>query len=60
MILSLLEKVVNRLEESNIPYMLSGSVAMGIYTLPRMTMDIDLQYINSWCDNLKLNTFNLM
>lgn len=39
MILSLLNKVAKELDHYKIPYMLSGSVAMGTYTLPRMTMD---------------------
>ena len=42
MILSLLKRVTQGLESFNIPYMLSGSVAMGIYTIPRMTLDIDI------------------
>ena len=42
MILELLEEVCNKLEEINIPYMLSGSLAMNVYTVPRMTRDIDI------------------
>ncbi|MDZ7771335.1 MAG: DUF6036 family nucleotidyltransferase [Balneolaceae bacterium] len=42
MILKLLDRVSRKLEEAEIPYMLSGSLAMNIYTVPRMTRDIDL------------------
>ncbi len=42
MLLELLKKVVSALELRNIPYMLSGSVAMNTYTVPRMTRDIDI------------------
>jgi len=42
MIISLLQKVVIELDRYKIPYMLSGSVAMGLYTVPRMTLDIDI------------------
>jgi len=38
---SLLLKVVKKLEELEIPYMISGSVALINYTTPRMTRDID-------------------
>lgn len=39
--ISFFHKIVDVLEESNIPYMLSGSVAMGVYILPRATRDFD-------------------
>jgi hypothetical protein len=42
MIIPLLHRVTEGLERFKIPYMLSGSVAMSVYTLPRMTMDIDI------------------
>jgi hypothetical protein len=42
MILSLLEKISNSLDDKNIPYMLSGSVALNNYAIPRMTLDIDI------------------
>ena len=35
------EKIIGVLNESNIPYMLSGSVAMSIYIVPRATRDFD-------------------
>lgn len=42
MILELLKKVITALDQRNISYMLSGSVAMNTYTVPRMTRDIDI------------------
>jgi len=42
MIHALLEKICTKLEQHNIPYMLSGSLAMLTYTTPRMTRDIDI------------------
>lgn len=42
MILNLLEEVCSKLEGADIPYMLSGSLAMNVYTVPRMTRDIDI------------------
>jgi hypothetical protein len=36
-----LKKLVGYFEQEKIPYMLSGSVAMSIYTLPRFTRDFD-------------------
>jgi hypothetical protein len=42
MILDLLQRVCKLLDENNIPYMISGSIAMNIYTIPRMTRDIDI------------------
>jgi hypothetical protein len=35
------EKIINVLNKQNIPYMLSGSVAMGLYIVPRATQDFD-------------------
>lgn len=40
--LEFLHHVVSRLESAGIPYMLTGSVAMSLYSQPRMTRDIDL------------------
>jgi hypothetical protein len=34
--------VIDRLEAGQIPYMLSGSLALGFYAEPRMTRDIDI------------------
>lgn len=42
MIIDLLKRVSKVLEETQIPYMLSGSVALGLYTVARTTRDIDL------------------
>jgi hypothetical protein len=42
MIQKLLKNLVNELEVKNIPYMLSGSLAMNAYTVPRMTLDVDI------------------
>ena len=36
-----LKIIIRFLQENNIPYMLSGSVALSIYTLPRATRDFD-------------------
>jgi hypothetical protein len=36
-----LRTVISFFDKNNIPYMLSGSVAMSIYTLPRFTRDFD-------------------
>jgi len=40
--LEVLEVVCQRLENLAIPYMLSGSMALNVYTVPRMTQDIDM------------------
>jgi hypothetical protein len=42
MIHDLLERICSKLEQHDIPYMLSGSLAMLTYTTPRMTRDIDI------------------
>lgn len=42
MILELLKRVCKSLDENDIPYMISGSIAMNIYAIPRMTRDIDI------------------
>ena len=36
-----LKLLVNYFEQKEITYMLSGSVAMSLYTLPRLTRDFD-------------------
>jgi hypothetical protein len=41
-LLNLLQYVTEQLEAVEIPYMISGSIAMNIYTVPRMTRDIDI------------------
>lgn len=40
--LEFLRSIVVRLESEGIPYMITGSVAMAVYAIPRMTRDIDL------------------
>jgi len=40
--LEFLKLVVRRLEATNIPYMLTGSIALAIYSTPRMTRDVDI------------------
>lgn len=42
MIIDLLKSVCTKLEQLQIPYMVSGSVAMSFYTLGRNTQDIDI------------------
>jgi hypothetical protein len=43
MVLSeLLKEIVTSLENKGLPYMVSGSLAMTAYTVPRMTRDIDI------------------
>ncbi|MFC2159288.1 hypothetical protein ACFLQS_01025 [Actinomycetota bacterium] len=40
--LKVFKDVITKLNDNNIPYMISGSVAMNYYTIPRMTRDIDI------------------
>lgn len=40
--LELLKDVAGRLEKAGIDYMLTGSLAMAVYAVPRMTRDIDI------------------
>ena len=40
--LEFLKLIASRLESVGIPYMMTGSMAMAIYSVPRMTRDIDL------------------
>lgn len=42
MIIDLLKRVTQSLEEKKIPYMLSGSLALNAYSVPRMSLDIDI------------------
>lgn len=41
-LLQLLDFVTQALEQGQIPYMVSGSLALNEYAIPRMTMDIDI------------------
>lgn len=40
--INVLSLVCSKLDNSNIPYMLTGSFASNFYTVPRMTRDIDI------------------
>lgn len=40
--LEVLQMVTDRLAEANVPYMVTGSIAMNYYVVPRMTRDIDI------------------
>ncbi len=40
--LEVLKVVAHRLESAGIPYMITGSIALNFYSVPRMTRDIDL------------------
>ncbi len=42
MVIDTLYEVVKKLDSINVPYMLSGTLAMGFYTVSRSTYDIDL------------------
>lgn len=39
---NILKIIAQKLNDNNIPYMLTGSVAMSYYSVPRMTRDIDI------------------
>lgn len=39
--LEFVKLVVSRLESAGIPYMMTGSMAMSLYAVPRMTRDVD-------------------
>jgi hypothetical protein len=41
-LLDVLRTVTMRLDRAGVPYMVSGSIALGYYAQPRMTRDIDL------------------
>lgn len=42
MIIELLKNICEQFEEKKIEYMLSGSIAMSIYAVPRFTRDVDI------------------
>jgi len=42
MFLELLQTITHLLEEKKIGYMVSGSLAVNVYAIPRMTLDIDI------------------
>ena len=41
-LLDALRLVTTRLDAADVPYMVSGSLALGYYAQPRMTRDIDI------------------
>lgn len=42
MIIDLLKRICFSLDKQAIEYMISGSMALNIYSIPRMTRDIDI------------------
>jgi hypothetical protein len=40
--LEFVKEIARRLDNAGIPYMLTGSLAMAVYAVPRMTRDIDI------------------
>ena len=40
--ISLIKEVASRLKQAGIDYMLTGSMALSVYSIPRMTRDIDI------------------
>jgi hypothetical protein len=42
MFLELLKTITGQLEQKEIDYMVSGSLAVNVYSVPRMTLDIDI------------------
>jgi len=56
---NLLRVITNTLDEQNVPYMLSGSLALTLYAIPRATRDIDLivelqdKHVNSFVQAIK-------
>ena len=52
--LDFFQRVLKKLEENNIEYMIVGSVASMLYGEPRLTrdIDIDLKYLEDWVDEL--------
>ena len=54
--LNIFKDVVKKLNMNKIPYMISGSVAMNYYTIPRMTRGIDIVIEIDSVDNF-YNTF---
>lgn len=48
--LEFIKEIGRRLDSGGIPYMLTGSMALALYTRPRMTRDIDLVIECKSCD----------
>jgi hypothetical protein len=40
--LEVLKQIIQRLDDANIAYLISGSMAANYHTIPRMTRDIDI------------------
>ncbi len=65
MILNLLSRVTSALDDNDIQYMLSGGLALNNYSIPRMTMDIDIvvelnglnieQFLTAFSDNFYID-----
>jgi hypothetical protein len=59
MIDKLLHRITKALDDADIPFMVSGSMALIVYTIPRMTRDIDIvielkqEDIGRFCDIFK-------
>jgi len=53
-ILEVLQRVISKLEELRIPYMVSGSLASSFHAFVRTTQDGDLAmaYLNQWAREL--------
>lgn len=53
------QKIIDTLDEDRIPYMLSGSMAMSLYTIPRATRDFDFiihlhpKFVDSFVDKFQ-------
>lgn len=52
--LELIKEVASRLEQAGIGYMMTGSMAMAVYTTPRMTRDIDIVIQVTYEDTKKI------
>ncbi len=48
--LEVLRDIVRRLDDAEIPYMVTGSMALSFYVRPRMTRDIDIVIFYRSCD----------
>lgn len=59
MIIDLLKRITQSLEDKSISYMLSGSIALNAYSLPRMSLDIDIvielqeKHLDQFCEIFK-------
>ncbi len=59
----ILKYICSVLDEENIQYMISGSFAMNLYTIPRMTRDIDIvihietEKVDSFLNRLGINFY---